>query len=156
MSDLVPEQSFVLWTSLRTLTCRSRTACNGSPWPPRGAAPAESTLTRGTSWASAPAGTSCPTSTTVRTRTAAKTWIPSSLERNQGCQIFRDTNIPKRGKIYQITPKLLNGHKIYQMTLIYSKRPQNLPTCLISMPSKIYPNWDFWFQPWDKHQRAAF
>jgi hypothetical protein len=30
-------------------------------------------------------------------------------------------NKPKRGKIYQIAPKLLNGHKIYQMALIYSK-----------------------------------
>jgi hypothetical protein len=30
-------------------------------------------------------------------------------------------NIPKRGKIYQITTTLPNGHKIYQMTVKYSK-----------------------------------
>jgi hypothetical protein len=40
----------------------------------------------------------------------------------QGCQTFLDTiHIPKRGKIYQITTTLPNGHKIYQMTVKYSK-----------------------------------
>jgi hypothetical protein len=59
----------------------------------------------------------------------------------QGCQIFLDTiHIPKRGKIYKITTKLPNHHKIYQMAIIYvyqmgikytnilnSKALQNLP-----------------------------
>jgi hypothetical protein len=43
----------------------------------------------------------------------------------------------KRGNIYQITAKLPLGHKIYQMTVKFSK----LPTF-----SQIYPNWYFWFE----------
>jgi hypothetical protein len=49
--------------------------------------------------------------------------------------LFLDTiHIPKRGKIYQITTTLPNGHKIYITALS------------ILRPSKIYPNWDFWFE----------
>jgi hypothetical protein len=33
-------------------------------------------------------------------------------------------NIPKWGKIYQIATTLPNGHKIYQMAVVYSKWPQ--------------------------------
>jgi hypothetical protein len=51
-------------------------------------------------------------------------------------------NVPKRGKIYQIATKLPNGHK---MGVINSKWPKNIPTFSIPRPSKIYPNWDFWF-----------
>jgi hypothetical protein len=32
-------------------------------------------------------------------------------------------NVPKRGKIYQIITTLPNGHKVYQMTVKYSKWP---------------------------------
>jgi hypothetical protein len=53
-------------------------------------------------------------------------------------------NIPKRGKIYQITTKYIklpqnipNGHKIDFLSL-------NIPTSSIARPSKIYPNCDFW------------
>jgi hypothetical protein len=38
-----------------------------------------------------------------------------------GLPDFSKHNIPKRGKIYQITTKLPNGYKIYQMAAIYSK-----------------------------------
>jgi hypothetical protein len=31
------------------------------------------------------------------------------------------------------------------MAVIYSKWPKNVPTFSIPRPSKIYPNWDFWF-----------
>jgi hypothetical protein len=40
------------------------------------------------------------------------------------------------------------------MAVINSKWPKNIPNVSIPMPSKIYPNWDFWFenytiwQPW--------
>jgi hypothetical protein len=38
---------------------------------------------------------------------------------HQGCQIFLDyTIMPNRGKIYQITTKLQNGPKIYQIAVI--------------------------------------
>jgi hypothetical protein len=54
--------------------------------------------------------------------------------------------LPKRGKIYQITTTLPNCHKIYQMTVAYFKWPKNIPAFSILRPSKIYPNWDFWFE----------
>jgi hypothetical protein len=55
-------------------------------------------------------------------------------------------NIPKRGKIYQISTKLLNDLKIYPTGIIYSKWALNTPKFSIVRPSKIYPNWDFWFE----------
>jgi hypothetical protein len=52
------------------------------------------------------------------------------LNGKQGCPIFRH-NIPKK---YQITIKytkwpqnIPNGHKIYQMATKYTKWPQNIP-----------------------------
>jgi hypothetical protein len=33
-------------------------------------------------------------------------------------------------------------HKIYQMAIEYTK----WPNFSVSKPSKIYPNWDFWFE----------
>jgi hypothetical protein len=50
------------------------------------------------------------------------------------------------GKIYQMAIKLPNGHKIYQMFIIYSKWPLNIPIFSISRTSKNYPKWDFWFE----------
>jgi hypothetical protein len=35
---------------------------------------------------------------------------------------------------------------MYQLAIIYSKWPWNIPTFPIPRPSKIYPNWDFWFE----------
>jgi hypothetical protein len=32
------------------------------------------------------------------------------------------------------------------MAFKYSKWPHNIPTLTIKRPSKIYPNWDFWFE----------
>jgi hypothetical protein len=50
------------------------------------------------------------------------------------------------GKIYQMTSNytklpciMPNGHKIFQMII-------NITTLSIPRPSKIYPNWDFWFE----------
>jgi hypothetical protein len=59
---------------------------------------------------------------------------------------FSSHNIPKRGKIYQITSKLANDHKIYKLAILYSKCALNIPTISILRPLKIYPNWDFWFE----------
>jgi hypothetical protein len=39
-------------------------------------------------------------------------------------------------------PNIPNGHNIY----IPTKWSWNLPTSFITKPSKIYPNWDFWFE----------
>jgi hypothetical protein len=51
-------------------------------------------------------------------------------------------------KIYQIATKLPQGHKIFLITI-------KKPTFSILRPTKIYPNWYFWFenmytiwQPW--------
>jgi hypothetical protein len=38
-----------------------------------------------------------------------------------GLPDFSLFNIPKRGEIYQMSTKLPSGHKLYQMTVIYSK-----------------------------------
>jgi hypothetical protein len=53
---------------------------------------------------------------------------------------FSWQNIPKRGKIYQITTTLQNCFKIYQMTVKYSKWPYNIPNDLtiFQMTFKIY------------------
>jgi hypothetical protein len=56
-----------------------------------------------------------------------------------GLPDFSSHNIPKGGKIYQIVTKLFNGHKMYQMAIIYSKRPNNMPIFSIPRTSKIYP-----------------
>jgi hypothetical protein len=45
--------------------------------------------------------------------------------------------MPKRGKIGQTSTKLPNGHKMYQMVVIFSKWPKNAPTFYIPRLSKI-------------------
>jgi hypothetical protein len=51
------------------------------------------------------------------------------------------------GKIYQITLCT-----IYQKTVKYARWQQNrpngqkIPTSFIATPSKIFPNWYFWFE----------
>jgi hypothetical protein len=81
---------------------------------------------------------------------------------NQGCQIFLCT-------IYQNGDNTPNEHNIHQSVLKYTKWPENwpnghkicMPVSSIVRPSKIYPNWDFWFekytiwQPWIKPLTAA-
>jgi hypothetical protein len=61
-----------------------------------------------------------------------------------GLPDFSWHNIPKWGKIYQIATKLPNGHKMYQMAVIYSKCQKIIPTFFTPRPSKIDPNCDFW------------
>jgi hypothetical protein len=42
----------------------------------------------------------------------------------EGNRVTRDTVYRNGGKIYQITPKLPNGHNIYQMAITYTKWPK--------------------------------
>jgi hypothetical protein len=35
---------------------------------------------------------------------------------------------------------------MYQMAVVHSKSPKNITTFSIPRPSKIYPNWYFWFE----------
>jgi hypothetical protein len=64
-----------------------------------------------------------------------------------GLPDFDCFNIPKRGKIYQITIKIPNGHKIYQMDLCekdqMAVKYTNICHCnaLKNLPKK-----DFWFE----------
>jgi hypothetical protein len=44
---------------------------------------------------------------------------------------------------FSLVQKYQIGKK-YQITLINTKWPQNIPPSSITRPSKIYPNWDFW------------
>jgi hypothetical protein len=48
--------------------------------------------------------------------------------------------------MYRWPQNLPNGHKIYQMAGKLIKWPQNRLTFSIARPSKICPNWDFWFE----------
>jgi hypothetical protein len=50
------------------------------------------------------------------------------------------------GKIYQMTTNYTKPPEIYQKAVNYSKWLLNIQTFLILRPSKIYPNWDFWFE----------
>jgi hypothetical protein len=54
--------------------------------------------------------------------------------------------IPKPEKWTKWAQNVPNCHKISPMSAKYSKRPQNIFTFSNQRPSKIYPNWDFWFQ----------
>jgi hypothetical protein len=47
-----------------------------------------------------------------------------------------NTKLPNDHKI------LSNGHNIFQICVKYV----GIPTFSILRPSKIYPNWDFWFE----------
>jgi predicted secreted protein len=49
---------------------------------------------------------------------------------------FSKYDIPKQGKIYQN----------YQTTITHAKWPKNIQIFSIPRPSKIYLNWDFWFE----------
>jgi hypothetical protein len=65
---------------------------------------------------------------------------------NKGCQMV---SWSKHTKMETIIP---NDHKLYQMAIKYTKRrivhksPSNIPTYSIPSPSKIFPNWDFWYE----------
>jgi hypothetical protein len=45
-----------------------------------------------------------------------------------------------------MTTKLPNAHKMYPVVVQYSKWSEYITTFSIPRSSKIYPNWDFWFE----------
>jgi hypothetical protein len=64
-------------------------------------------------------------------------------------------NVPNGNKMYQMETKCTkwkqnvpNGNKIYQMETKYTKWKQYIYTeCTnLARPSKIYPNWELWFE----------
>jgi hypothetical protein len=61
----------------------------------------------------------------------------------QGCQILISTTYQNGEKINQVTINIPNVQKIYQNV---QKIYPNIPTSSIGSPSKIYPNYDFWFE----------
>jgi hypothetical protein len=58
---------------------------------------------------------------------------------DQGCQIFPDT-------IYQKVEKYTKWPLNYQTAIKCTKWPKNIPNISIPRPSKINPNWYFWFE----------
>jgi hypothetical protein len=62
-------------------------------------------------------------------------------------RFFLVHNNTKIGKnVPKLSENVPNGHKISQMYINYSKWPSNILTFSNLRPSKIYPNWDFWFE----------
>jgi hypothetical protein len=54
--------------------------------------------------------------------------------------------IPNGHKNPKCPKNIPNGHKISQMSVKYSKWPYNISTFSHPRPSKICPNWYFWFE----------
>jgi hypothetical protein len=75
-----------------------------------------------------------------------------------GLPDFAWRNIPKRGKIYQITKNLPDGNNIYQMAVKETKCQkiyQHLSST--ARPLIIYPNLGLWFEniPYGKPDELA-
>jgi hypothetical protein len=51
-----------------------------------------------------------------------------------------------REKCTKWTRNVSDYHKMSQMSVKYSKKPKNISTFSNQSPSKIYPNWEFWFE----------
>jgi hypothetical protein len=54
--------------------------------------------------------------------------------------------IPKPKKCTKLTHNVPNGHRISQMPVKYFQWPSNMSAFFNLRPSKICPNWDFWFE----------
>jgi hypothetical protein len=81
----------------------------------------------------------------------ASYFVPSD-NKTQGCQIFLETIYQNGGKY----TKLPNDHKVYPKAVIYSKWTKNIQSFSNLRPSKIYPNWDFWFENKPSGNPASF
>jgi hypothetical protein len=57
---------------------------------------------------------------------------------SQGCQIILGTIYQNGGKYTRWPINIPKGHKIYQISVKYTKRTHNIPTFSIAKPSKIY------------------
>jgi hypothetical protein len=75
--------------------------------------------------------------------------IPNGREIDQHFPFFRGKELPRVASF--ILLKLTEAGKIYQITIQYTKKPQNIarwpsniPTSFIARPSKIYPDCEFW------------
>jgi hypothetical protein len=68
---------------------------------------------------------------------------------DSGLSDFSWYNIPKRQKIFQMTTNYTNMAVKYikwHLNIPYGNKYRYLPTLPIPRPSKIYPNWDFWYE----------
>jgi hypothetical protein len=55
--------------------------------------------------------------------------------------------MPKRGELYQIVPKLPNGHKMYQIgSRNIFQRAREYTNLFHSKALQYNPNWNFWFE----------
>jgi hypothetical protein len=85
-------------------------------------------------------------------------WAPERTQKGSTCSScklrsytaglpdFSWCMMPKPEKCTKCIQNVPNGHKISQISIKYSKWPQNIYTFSNLRLSKIYPNWDFWFE----------
>jgi hypothetical protein len=67
--------------------------------------------------------------------------------RKQGCQIFLDTMYQNEGNYIKLPQHYQNDRKICPMTRkIFQMSIEYTSISHSNAPSKIYPNWDFWFE----------
>jgi hypothetical protein len=68
---------------------------------------------------------------------------------DQGCQILLGTTCQNGGKIYQMTTKCTTKCTKWPYNVPFGRKIDNMVIKIpssIARPSKIYPNWDFWFE----------
>jgi hypothetical protein len=64
----------------------------------------------------------------------------------QGCQIFIGKTYQNGDEYTKLPQNVPNGQCITQTTVKFSKCTLNIPRFSIPRSSKMYPNWDFWFE----------
>jgi hypothetical protein len=69
-------------------------------------------------------------------------YVTTYFTHRQGCQIFLGTKYQNEEKYTKLPRTLPNVKK----TVKWTKCPYNIPSSSIARSSKIYPNWDFWFE----------
>jgi hypothetical protein len=76
------------------------------------------------------------------------TWLcqmPSFVIRYRVARFFL-VQLTKTGKHTKWSKTIPNSRKIFRIAVKWTKRTLNIPTFSIARPSKIDPNWDFWFE----------
>jgi hypothetical protein len=72
--------------------------------------------------------------------------LPCVSDQLNPCQIFRGACYQNREKCTKWAKNVPNGHIKSQMPIKYHRWPLNISTFSNLSHSKIYPNWNFWFE----------
>jgi hypothetical protein len=99
-------------------------------------------------------GSELPVNQSCKDRVLKQIYKRAGLSRPVLCQSWRYTGLPdfyrymilKLWKCTKGTKNVLNGHKISQMFVKCYEWCIHISTFSNLKPSKIYPNWDFWFE----------